>query len=101
MSVPVSIDDFVEKQEASINAYFEKKHLYFMTKEELKLLPKSFIIHLAKNEIEFAWKLLPNHLVEDKDILQYRRCKGHSYLPRRRTCFDGPNPFKKDCPECR
>ena len=80
--------------------YSEGNSLLPLTREELAILPHSFIEFLGQRDIHYVWDKLPKSFTSNPDMAKYRHCSKHYNLPNHTTHFDGPAPMIKDCYLC-
>lgn len=86
--------------EQSLKVFCERdKDLNKMSAEEIKHLPKFFILEFAKDSIDDIFDILPWNLRKDPDVLAYRRCQEH-WNTSSGDETEGPLPFIKDCALC-
>lgn len=83
----------------AIKKFHSTESLRYLTPEELRLLPKEFLICYATRDISDVWKKLPIELQNDPEMQLYQRCWRHNFFLGK-TAFDGPVPMKKFCLKC-
>lgn len=69
--------------------------------EELRYMPKNYLLKYLKNYISVFWEKLPENLKADPEVQEHHRCLEHYNQPWQRVHIDGPAPKIKDCSECK
>lgn len=85
-----------------LKSFNRSASLKTMKTEDIRLLPKMFILSFACNDIDDVWDNLPEEMQKDKDIMRYRRCYKHHKISTNMDSddYDGPTPFIKNCHMC-
>lgn len=80
----------------------KSKSTLLPTKDELKLIPKSFLLKFCENELHFWEELLPKKMRNDPDIQQHFICTKHQVnIDRSSSQLDLPYFIKINCPYCK
>lgn len=69
-----------------------------LTTEQLAKMPKEILLECFSNQISLVWDKLPQHMKEDPDFQQCRRCLVHYNTGEDQN--DGPPRMIKDCVQC-
>lgn len=93
--------DKVNKAIADFHSQMMNGDVRKLSPEEVKYLPKQYLMLYGKNQIYKLWNILPIHLQEDMELQWYRPCFQHNYNEDWMDHFDGPRPLRIDCTECR
>lgn len=78
----------------SYEIFYELKNLQLMSAEDIKHLPKHFLINYAAESIDAAWDKIPETLKSDNDMLMCLKCRLHDHSEKRVL------PMVKNCKFC-